>query len=204
MFQDLKVLKYIHLDFKCNSIFSFIYMYSGWKIISNCYMFFDSIVEIILNNWHGSQSIIQFIFIILCQTWYFKRTFVYKFSIFCLVQYILRFDALFLFKFILLRRFKTNLCNSEILLFPKFLNIVSIWYDNSYVEFIMFLCTLLAIFFTLYNEETICWILLSNFSYVLPTFTFSCATSNLWSIGLGDNVLITSLYLAPHAIVIQS
>ena len=68
-------------------------------------------------------------------------------------------------------------------------------------------CRFLAISFALYNEETVCWVLLNNSSYVLATFTFECTMSNIWCICSSNNVLVLSslivLYLVPDAIVFQ-
>ena len=51
----------------------------------------------------------------------------------------------FLFKFILSERFNNSLLRSDVLLFPEFINIVSIRFYN-FMEFIILLHTFLVIF----------------------------------------------------------
>ena len=82
----------------------------------------------------------------------------------------------FRFKFHLSERF--NLWASHVLLFPDFINIVSIlFYD--FIEFIVLLYIFLIISFARYKEHNICLILFSKFSDVLPGFTCARAISNL-------------------------
>ena len=73
----------------------------------------------------------------------------------------LRFDKvtylLPLFKFILSEKLSNSLCGSDVLLILEFLNIVSSFFYN-FIEFILFLYTLLVISFAQYKEYIIQWI----------------------------------------------
>ena len=93
-----------------------------------------------------------------------------------------------LFKFILSERLSNSLWVSDVLLFSKFINIVSILFHN-FIEFIKLLYTFLKIYFAQYKEYIICLISFSKFSDVLPVFTCASAIGILWSICLGLNIL---------------
>ena len=73
----------------------------------------------------------------------------------------LRFDKetylLLLFKFILSEKLSNSLCGSDVLLILEFLSIVSSFFYN-FIEFILFLYTLLVISFARYKEYIIQWI----------------------------------------------
>ena len=122
----------------------------------------------------------------------------------------LRFDKatclLLLYKllFILSGRLSISVWGSDILLFPEFINIVSILY-YIFIEFIILLYTFLVIYFAEYKEYMIWWIWFSKFSAVLPAFTCASATGNFWSICLEVSILNPSpwvtLYLPLYAIV---
>ena len=107
----------------------------------------------------------------------------------------LRFDKatclLLLYKllFILSGRLSISVWGSDILLFPEFINIVSILYYN-FIEFIILLYTFLVIYFAEYKEYMIWWIWFSKFSAALPAFTCAIATGNIWSICLWNNFLM--------------
>ena len=94
----------------------------------------------------------------------------------------LRFDkaiySSFLLKFILSVRLSNNLSGSDVLLFLEFKNIAFIFY-YTFIEFIIFFYTLLAVSFAQHKKYKICLISFSNFSNVLPTFTWERAISNL-------------------------
>ena len=64
------------------------------------------------------------------------------------------------------------------LLFPEFINIVSILFYN-FMEFIILLYTFLVISFARYKEHLIFLISFSKFSDVLPAFTFAKPIGNL-------------------------
>ena len=64
------------------------------------------------------------------------------------------------------------------LLFSEFINIASILY-YTFIEFIIFLYTFLAISFAQYKEYIICRTSFSKFSDVLPAFTCVKAIGNL-------------------------
>ena len=122
----------------------------------------------------------------------------------------LRFDKatclLLLYKllFILSGRLSISVWGSDILLFPEFINIVSILY-YIFIEFIILLYTFLVIYFAEYKEYMIWWIWFSKFSAVLPAFTCASATGNFWSICLEVSILNpttwVALYLPSYAIV---
>ena len=122
----------------------------------------------------------------------------------------LRFDKatclLLLYKllFILSGRLSISVWGSDILLFPEFINIVSILY-YIFIEFIILLYTFLVIYFAEYKEYMIWWIWFSKFSAVLPAFTCASATGNFWSICLEVSILNptpwVTLYLPLYAIV---
>ena len=83
-----------------------------------------------------------------------------------------------LFKFILSERLNNNLKGSNVLLFPEFVNIVSILHYN-FVEFVILLYTFLVVSFACYREYIICLISFSKFSDVLPPFTCAKGIDNL-------------------------
>ena len=122
----------------------------------------------------------------------------------------LRFDKatclLLLYKlvFILSGRLSISVWGSDILLFPEFINIVSILY-YIFIEFIILLYTFLVIYFAEYKEYMIWWIWFSKFSAALPAFTCASATGNFWSICLEVSILNptpwVTLYLPLYAIV---
>ena len=91
-------------------------------------------------------------------------------------------------KFILNVRLSNNLWRSDVSLFLKFINIVSILFYN-FFEFIILLYTFLVITFSRYKKYIIWLISFSKFSDVLPAFTCATALGNLWSISLGLNIL---------------
>ena len=74
--------------------------------------------------------------------------------------------------------------------FLEFINIVSILFYN-FIEFIILLYTFLVTSFSRYKRYMICLISFTKFSDVLPAFTCGSAISNLGSISLGVNILIT-------------
>ena len=104
----------------------------------------------------------------------------------------LRFDKVtylsLLFKFILFERLSDSLWGLDVLLFPELINIEFILFYN-FIEFIILLYNFLAISFAQHKEYIICLISFSNFSGVLPAFTWANAIGNLWSICLGVNIL---------------
>ena len=100
----------------------------------------------------------------------------------------------FLLKSILSVRLSNNLWGSDVLLFLEFINIASILY-YAFIEFIILLCTFLMNYFALYKIYTICLILFSKFSDMLPAFTCAKAIGNLWSICLGVNIFTPFLYV---------
>ena len=72
----------------------------------------------------------------------------------------------FLFKFILSKRLSNGLLGSDVLLFPEFINVVSILFYN-FIEFIILLYTFLVISFARYRKYIICLLSFSKFSDVL-------------------------------------
>ena len=70
---------------------------------------------------------------------------------------------------------------SDVLLFPKFINILSILSYN-FIEFIILLYTFLVIFCARYKEYMIFLISFSKLSDVLTVFTCASAIGNLWGI----------------------
>ena len=116
----------------------------------------------------------------------------------------LRFDKAIIFSPILksnlLVSFNIKTCGLDVLLFPKFINIVSIVYRlhlqlesvrhvRYWIDLIMLFYTFLVICFDWYKEWTISPILLNKLSELLPAFTCARAIGNLWSICLGVNIL---------------
>ena len=93
-----------------------------------------------------------------------------------------------LFKFILTERLSNSLWGSDVLLFPEFINIVSIPFYN-FVEFVILLYTFLVISFARYKEYMICLISFSKFLDISLAFTCASTIGNLWSICLGVNIL---------------
>ena len=89
---------------------------------------------------------------------------------------------LLLFKSLLFERLSNSLWESDVLLFPEIINIVSIQFYN-FIEFIILFYTFLVIYIAEYKEYSICLI------SVLPVFTFENAIDNLRSIRLEVNVL---------------
>ena len=106
----------------------------------------------------------------------------------------LRFDRatyfLLVFNFILSKKLSNSLGGSDVLLFLEFVNIVCILFYN-WMEFIILLRTFLVTSFSWCKEYLIWDIPISRFSDVLPYFTCESATSNLWGICLGVNILIS-------------
>ena len=103
-----------------------------------------------------------------------------------------------------------NLWGSDVLLFPEFINIASILSYNFITLLKSLHCYILflAISFAWYKEYIICLISFSKFSDVLPAFTCANASSNLWSICLGVNILsslhLKALQLEPLAVQAKS
>ena len=156
----LKVGDVPYFNFKCNSIFYFIYIYSYWRTISHCLMFFKihsklswiSDKECDLSDnlnllFHVGAEILN----LFCFAWLF-----YIFP--CTVEAKIWESN----KFVLSGRFSNSLWGSDSLLFPKFVNIVSMLFYN-YLEFIILLDTSLVISFGRYKEYMICWISFSKF-----------------------------------------
>ena len=77
---------------------------------------------------------------------------------------------------------------SDVPLFLEFVNIVSIVFYKL-TEIITFLNIFLVISFVRYKEYMICPTSFRKFSDVLPAFTCASAIGNLFSIGLGANIL---------------
>ena len=105
----------------------------------------------------------------------------------------LRFDkAIYLslhFKFVLSERLSNSLWGSVVLLFPEFINIVSILFYNL-IEFIILLYKFLVIYFAQSQKYSICMISFCKFSDVLPVFTWASAIGNLWCICLRIKTLV--------------
>ena len=103
-----------------------------------------------------------------------------------------------------------NLWGSDVLLFPEFINIASILSYNFITLLKSLHCYILflVISFAWYKEYIICLISFSKFSDVLPAFTCANASSNLWSICLGVNILSClhskTLQLEPLAVQAKS
>ena len=87
------------------------------------------------------------------------------------------------FKFIWSERLSNSLWGLDVLLFPEFVNIVSILFYSS-IEFIVFLYTFLVISFTQCKKYMI-WISFSTILDVLSAFTCASAIGDIWSIPLG-------------------
>ena len=87
-----------------------------------------------------------------------------------------------LFKSFLSGRLSISLWRSEVLLFCKFINIVSIL---NYIKFIIFLHTFLVICFARFKKYMIWRGSFSNFSDMLLPFICASVIGNLWSICLG-------------------
>ena len=83
-----------------------------------------------------------------------------------------------LVKFILSVRLSDSLGGTDVLLFLKFINIVSILFCN-FIEFMILLCTFLVTSFSCYKEYKICLTTFSMFTIVLPAFTYASASDNL-------------------------
>ena len=119
----------------------------------------------------------------------------------------LRFDKArylsLLFKVILSERLNNSLWGSDLLLFLELIKVSILYY--TFIEFIILLYTFLVISFARYKEYMIWRISFSKFSDVLPAFTCARAVGNLWSICLGVDILIPSIwidmYLALDAIL---
>ena len=75
-----------------------------------------------------------------------------------------------LFKSILSKSLGNSLREEDVLLFPEFIDIVSILLFN-FIEFIILLHTFFATFFSQYKKHMIWRISFSKFSDVLPAFT---------------------------------
>ena len=105
----------------------------------------------------------------------------------------LRFDRatcfLLVFNFILSEKLSNSLGGSDVLLFLEFINIVCILFYN-WMEFIVLFRTFLVTSFSWCKEYLIWDIPLSRYSDVSPYFTCENATSNLWGVCLGVNILI--------------
>ena len=97
-----------------------------------------------------------------------------------------------LFKFIFPERLINSLWGSDVLLFSKFINVVSILFYNI-IEFIVLLCFLVTLLVR-YKEYIICLIWFSKFSNIFPAFT--CTIGNPWGICLGVNILRPLPYFA--------
>ena len=91
------------------------------------------------------------------------------------------------YKFILSVKLSNGIWGSDVPLLLEFINIVFILFCN-FIEFIMLLYTFLVNSFSRYKEYN-CPISLSEFSDVLPAFTWASAICNVWSICLGFNVV---------------
>ena len=98
-------------------------------------------------------------------------------------------------KFVLSKRLSNSLWGSDVLLFPEFINIVSILFYN-FIEYIILLHTFLVIPFAPYKEYIVCLVSLSKFSDVLPAFTCASSIHNLWSICLRVSILSPFPYFA--------
>ena len=83
-----------------------------------------------------------------------------------------------LLRFILSVRLSNSLCESDVLLFSEFINIVSTLFYN-FIEFIILLYTFLVISFARYREYIIFLASFSKFSDVSPAFTCASAIGNL-------------------------
>ena len=105
----------------------------------------------------------------------------------------------FWLSFILSERLSNSLWGLNVLLFPEFINKLSILLDN-YIEFIILLYTFLVMSIVQYMQYMIWWILFSKFLDVLPAFPCASDIGNLWNICLGLNILSPfsyfTLYLA--------
>ena len=97
------------------------------------------------------------------------------------------------FRFILFKRWSSNLSGSDILEFLEFINLISILFYN-FIEFIVLLYTFLVISFSQYQEYMIWKISFSKFSDVLHHFTWESTIGNLWSIFSGNNILSPWLF----------
>ena len=93
----------------------------------------------------------------------------------------LRFDKTtylsLVFKLILSERLSNSLQGSDVLLFPEFINIVSILFYN-FIKFIISIYTFLVISFARYKKYIICLISISKFSDLLHVFTCTSAIGN--------------------------
>ena len=94
-----------------------------------------------------------------------------------------------LFKFILSERLSNSLRGPDVVLFPEFINILSILCYN-FIEFVILLYSFSVIPFAQYEEYIICLISFSKFSDVLPTCT--SAVGNLLIICLVVNIFSPS------------
>ena len=126
------------------------------------------------------HSMLELIFWICC----FCITFLY-FSIYSIYydltkQYIHRFS---------LSLFYPEDWGSGVLLFLKFINIVSVHLFYNFIELVILFYTFLVIHFARYKEYMISRFSFSNFSAVLPDFIYVRAIGNLWSICLEVNIL---------------
>ena len=103
----------------------------------------------------------------------------------------LRFDKTtylsLVFKLILSERLSNSLQGSDVLLFPEFINIVSILFYN-FIKFIISIYTFLVISFARYKKYIICLISISKFSDLLHVFTCTSAIGNTWIICFGVNI----------------
>ena len=111
----------------------------------------------------------------------------------------LRFDKTtylsLVFKLILSERLSNSLQGSDVLLFPEFINIVSILFYN-FIKFIISIYTFLVITFARYKKYIICLISISEFSDLLHVFTCTSAIGNTWIFCLGVNIFNFSPYFA--------
>ena len=132
-------------------------------------MFFNDVLKIVLNIWYRTWSINSSFHV---RAHILNLLFLYDFFIFFHVYQMLRFEnAIYLsllFKSFLSERLSNSLWRSDVLLFPEFINIISILFHNS-IEFVILLYTFLVISFPPYREYMIC-LVSSEFSDVLPAF----------------------------------
>ena len=98
------------------------------------------------------------------------------------------------FRFILFKRWSSNLSGSDILEFLEFINLISILFYN-FIEFIVLLYTFLVISFSQYQEYMIWKISFSKFSDVLHHFTWESTIGNLWSIFSGNKFWVLGFFL---------
>ena len=175
----LKALDEVLFSILCTYI-----LIGGLSVNVSC--FFGNILKIIFNTWHRTWSIWQFKFFISSWSLCFKFIVLVRlFYIFpcTVVKHI--YDSFL----ILSERLSNSLWKSDVFLFQKFINIVSILF-YIFIEFIILLYTFLVISFLWQKEYMTCWILFSRFSDVLPAFICARAIGNPWSICLGLNVVI--------------